>query len=193
MVIKYEYGGSDRSWHSTEQYDTVEEAIPGCVDSWIRQIMRGYAPDKNVCVWQIEYNRTTDEFGLLEYSTKVRRVMMVDDELVKKIDFIDVITKRFNEIMSCLTVTYSDINDIRLYVYNVYNIGYITESDAKSLYAMIDEKSIRKIVSGDFAEGHTVQVNIDGRIFDRKVKYSKDAGDLYVVMDNKRYFLCEFE
>lgn len=193
MEIKYEYGGVNHNWYSGEQYDTVEEAIAGCVASWAKQIMRGYAPDRNVCIWQIEDSRTIDEFGLLEYATRTRRVMMVDDELVEKIDFIDVVTKRFKEVMSWRTVTKDDINDVRIYIRNVYNFGYLTESDVKSLYAMIDEKPIKRIVSGDFAEGHTVQVNIDGRMVDRKVKYSKDAGDLYVVMDNKRYFLCEFE
>lgn len=193
MGIKYEYGGVSHNWYSSEKYDTVEEAIAGCVASRTKQIMRGYAPDRNVCIWQIEHSRTTDEFGLLEYTTRTRRVMMVDDELVEKIDFIDVVTKRFKKVMSWCTVTKDDIHDIRVYIRNVYNFGYLTESDVKLLYAMIDEKPIRRIVSGDFAEGHTVQVNIDGRMVDRKVKYSKDAGDLYVVMDNKRYFLCEFE
>ncbi len=50
----------------------------------------------------------------------------------------------------------------------------------------------RKIVSGDFIEGGKVTVNIDGKIAQRRVYYSAAAGDLYITVNNMRYFYCEF-
>lgn len=49
-----------------------------------------------------------------------------------------------------------------------------------------------KIVDGNFYEGETVTVSVNGKTVRRKVRYSREAGDLYVVVDNRPYFLYEF-
>lgn len=50
-----------------------------------------------------------------------------------------------------------------------------------------------KILDGEFFEGQSVTVSIDGRIVQRKVRYSSTAGDLFIQYKNKMYFLYEFE
>lgn len=54
------------------------------------------------------------------------------------------------------------------------------------------EKRTRKILDGRFIEGERVTVNIDGREATRKVKWSKMANDLYIRVDGRFYFYCEF-
>lgn len=50
-----------------------------------------------------------------------------------------------------------------------------------------------RIISGEFYEGKKVTVSINGDTVTRKVYYSRDAGDLYIVYQNDRYFYNEFE
>lgn len=50
-----------------------------------------------------------------------------------------------------------------------------------------------KIIGGKFYEGERVTVSINGEVITRKVHYSRDAGDLYIVFKNDRYFYGEFE
>ena len=49
-----------------------------------------------------------------------------------------------------------------------------------------------KILQGNFYEGETVTVYVNGKTVKRKVRYSPMAGDLYVLVDNRYYFLYEF-
>lgn len=50
-----------------------------------------------------------------------------------------------------------------------------------------------KVISGKFYEGERVVVSIDGKVITRKVYYSRDAGDLYIMYKGARYFYSEFE
>ena len=43
-----------------------------------------------------------------------------------------------------------------------------------------------KLVDGDFIEGETVTVEIDGKTYKRKVYYGD--GDLYITVKNTKYF-----
>lgn len=49
-----------------------------------------------------------------------------------------------------------------------------------------------EILSGGFYEGEKVIVKVDGKEIQRRVYWSKDAGDLYVVYKGRRYFYYEF-
>ena len=55
------------------------------------------------------------------------------------------------------------------------------------------EKDVFKIVEGKFLEGEFVTVSINGAIAKRKVRYSREAGDLFITVKNSRYFYSEFE
>lgn len=72
--------------------------------------------------------------------------------------------------------------------------GKLTDSDALELIQLMNTKiRIREILEGDFVEGCYVIVNIDGEITRRKVRWSKSAGDLYILKDNNKYFYGEFK
>lgn len=50
---------------------------------------------------------------------------------------------------------------------------------------------------GAWIEGEMVKVEYERKAVvnqgERVVRYSKEAGDLYITIDNKKYFYCEFE
>lgn len=72
--------------------------------------------------------------------------------------------------------------------------GKLSDADGMELIQLINTKiRIREILEGDFIEGCYVVVNIDGEITRRKVRWSKEAGDLYIYKDNNRYFYGEFK
>jgi hypothetical protein len=50
----------------------------------------------------------------------------------------------------------------------------------------------REIIQGSFIEGEKVTVNIDGNIITRRVYWSGEMKDLYVVYKNARYGYSEF-
>lgn len=50
-----------------------------------------------------------------------------------------------------------------------------------------------KIINGKFYEGERVTVAIDGKVITRRVYYSRDAGDLYILYKGAAYFYSEFE
>lgn len=54
------------------------------------------------------------------------------------------------------------------------------------------EEDRLEIVSGNFVEGEYVTVVINYKVAKRKVRFSRDAGDLYVTVNNMRYFYSEF-
>lgn len=58
-----------------------------------------------------------------------------------------------------------------------------------------DQKNEKKllIVKGHFLEGEKVTVSIEGDEVQRKVYYSKEAGDLFIWYKRNRYFYCEFQ
>lgn len=47
-----------------------------------------------------------------------------------------------------------------------------------------------KLVKGDFFEGQTITIDIEGKQTERKVKYSRMDG-LYIVYQNRKYFEYE--
>lgn len=49
-----------------------------------------------------------------------------------------------------------------------------------------------KIIKGNFIEGERVTLLIGEDKIERKVYYSKGAGDLYVMYKNNKYFYYEF-
>lgn len=49
-----------------------------------------------------------------------------------------------------------------------------------------------KILQGNFIEGEKVTVIVNGKTVQRRVYYSKRAGDLYIWVDNNMYFYYEF-
>jgi len=51
----------------------------------------------------------------------------------------------------------------------------------------------KKIIDGEFLEGHTVIVNIDGKEFKRKVWYSSKWGDLVITVLGNEYAKYEFK
>ncbi len=53
-------------------------------------------------------------------------------------------------------------------------------------------EEIREIIEGSFIEGEKVTVNIDGNIITRRVYWSGEMKDLYVVYKNARYGYSEF-
>ncbi len=50
-----------------------------------------------------------------------------------------------------------------------------------------------KILKGNFTEGEKVTVSINGKEINRKVHYSKEAGDLFIWFKNNKYFYYEFQ
>lgn len=63
-------------------------------------------------------------------------------------------------------------------------------------YAMYDEEEREQqleIVDGDFAEGEYVTVKICGKMFTRKVRYSRNKwADLYIVVNGNEFTYSEF-
>ena len=49
-----------------------------------------------------------------------------------------------------------------------------------------------KKIKGEFFEGQTVTVEIDGQPVERKVRYNRPDG-LYIVYKNRKYFEYELE
>ena len=54
-------------------------------------------------------------------------------------------------------------------------------------------KNTKEIVEGNFIEGEFVSVRVDGNVYERKVQYSKEAGDLFITIKRKNYFYTEFQ
>lgn len=58
----------------------------------------------------------------------------------------------------------------------------------------MDDEIKKVVIGGDFIEGGTVTVLLDGEEYTRKVKYSvKKWGDLYITIKGKEYMYSEFE
>ena len=56
----------------------------------------------------------------------------------------------------------------------------------------IETVNTKEIISGDFKEGEFVTVRIEGDIYERKVRYSAEHGDLFITIKRKDYLYCEF-
>jgi len=50
----------------------------------------------------------------------------------------------------------------------------------------------KKVVDGDFLEGETVTVSIDGKEYTRKVRYERECGDLTITVKGYKFFASEF-
>lgn len=70
----------------------------------------------------------------------------------------------------------------------------LTDEETLAMLKKMEKQEERKLelLEGKFYEGETVTVNINGKTVKRKVHWDAAAGDLYVVCDNSKYFLCEF-
>lgn len=72
--------------------------------------------------------------------------------------------------------------------------GFIKELIRKNMNGTEAVPTIeKKIVDGEFLEGKTVVVSIDGREFKRKVYYSSKWGDLVITVLGNEYAKYEFE
>lgn len=49
-----------------------------------------------------------------------------------------------------------------------------------------------KILEGNFIENEKVVINLDNKVIRRKVYYDAQAGDLYIMYKNNKYFYYEF-
>lgn len=49
-----------------------------------------------------------------------------------------------------------------------------------------------EIIEGRFVEDERVMIKINDKRITRKVYYSTEAGDLYIVYNNNKYFYYEF-
>ena len=70
--------------------------------------------------------------------------------------------------------------------------GFIKEL----IRASITQDIIRNtnvIIEGDFLEGEYVTVRVEGNVYERKVQYSKEKGDLFVTIKRKEYLYSEFK
>ena len=65
------------------------------------------------------------------------------------------------------------------------------ETAERELETLTSEDA-RQILEGDFTEGSEVTVNIGGEIITRKVRWSEQSKDLYVVKNGMKYFYSEF-
>jgi hypothetical protein len=71
--------------------------------------------------------------------------------------------------------------------------GYIKELIRKDLAGVTAVPTIeKKIVDGEFLEGQSVVVSIDGREFKRKPYYSAKWGDLVITVLGNEYAKYEF-
>lgn len=70
--------------------------------------------------------------------------------------------------------------------------GFIKELIRASITQNII-KSKKEIISGDFLEGEFVTVRVEGDVYERKVQYSKEKGDLFITIRRKEYLYSEFE
>lgn len=72
------------------------------------------------------------------------------------------------------------------------------ESMALNMFYSSEYKGDRLIKTlGAWIEGERVKVEYERKAVvnhgERVVRYSKEAGDLYITIDNRKYFYCEFE
>lgn len=70
--------------------------------------------------------------------------------------------------------------------------GFIKELIRASITQDI-VKSTKEIISGDFKEGEFVTVRVEGNVYERKVQFSKEKGDLFITIKRKEYLYSEFE
>lgn len=69
--------------------------------------------------------------------------------------------------------------------------GYIKNLIRNDLQT-IETVNTKEIISGNFIEGEFVTVRVDGHVYERKVQYSKEHGDLFITIKRKDYLYCEF-
>lgn len=70
--------------------------------------------------------------------------------------------------------------------------GYIKDLIRRNItHNVVTSK--KEILSGDFKEGEYVTVRVEGNVYERKVRYSHEHGDLFITIKRKDYLYCEFE
>ena len=69
--------------------------------------------------------------------------------------------------------------------------GFIKELIRQSIHQNIIVNT-KQIISGDFKEGEYVTVRVEGNVYERKVQYSKEKGDLFITIKRKEYLYSEF-
>ena len=70
-------------------------------------------------------------------------------------------------------------------------MGYIKELIRHSIHQNIMVNT-KEIIEGDFKEGEFVTVRVNGDVYERKVQYSKEKGDLYITIKRQEYLYSEF-
>lgn len=186
---EFVYGNRRGSWFSLTRYKTQKEAEKAGINDMIDQILNGYAVLEDYGIFKKEWTSEWDNFGIIRQTTSTEYVLGICKEYVDSVDWFDLMFDR----VSNMDVSEAGIRKIREQMNNLKDQNRLSERSFENLDAVLWEKSkIRKIISGDFIEGSKVTVNIDGFIVSRRVYWSAEDKDLYIIYDKKKYFYMEF-
>ena len=187
--FEFVYGSRRGSWYSMKKFKTAEEAEEAGINSMLEKIMNGHGSSEDYGIFRKGWSSEWDEFGMLKQTTSTELVSSICKEYVDHVNWETEVFKR----ISNMDVTTASIDQMKTWMINLLNNRKLSNDEFEWLHELLLEKSqIREIISGDFIEGSTVTVNIDGEIITRKVRWSGSAKDLYVVKDGAKYFFCEF-
>ncbi len=186
---EFVYGDRKGSWFSLTGYKTQKEAEEAGIISMINQVLNGYTVLEDYGIFKKEWTSESDEFGLLNDKSSTELVLGICKEYVNNYNWSKLMIDKITNMTICETTIFETKDQID----NLKFGGQITDQEAENLQSLLWEKSqIRKIIGGDFTEGSTVTVNINGFVVSRKVRWSGSAKDLYIVYDNRKYFYGEF-
>ena len=185
----YVYGGRKGFWFSMDRFDTEEDAEKACINSMKEHVMNLNGTEDHAIFrkgWTFEWN----DAGIIKQTTSTELVSVVTADYIKGTNWETEIYQRIKKLKD---PTAKEIRQIMTWISNLILDNKLSPDESNWLIELLKDRSqIRKIVDGDFTEGSVVVVNIDGEVISRKVYWSGSAKDLYVVKDNKKYFLCEF-
>lgn len=197
--ITYIYGGKNPSAYGNNSFETPEEAYASCNKARIDQILNGWKPMEEEWVWKDTFERTVDDNG----ETIRRSSVMERLENIPLSDVLGMTSKQwvheiFNRFMQKLSNRKVSSAGIKQFISVVESEllykGYMSMDDYEPLVWAIERNmNFARHLGGSFTEGNEVEVNVCGTVCFRKVKYSKAAGDLYVIVDGEKYFYCEFD
>lgn len=187
--FEFVYGSRRGTWSSLKKFDDAQEAEKAGINSMIEHVMNGYAILEDYGIFKNGWTLEFDEFGMLKQTTSTELVSSICKEYTDGVDWEAEIHKR----ISNMEITNDSVDQMKSWITNLLNSKKLSKDEYERLHEMLLEKAqVREIISGDFVEGSTVTVNIDGDIIRRKVKWSGSAKDLYIVKQKKKYFFCEF-
>lgn len=190
MIETFRFGSFNHSWSSESRWETKEDAEDACkntlYDIYIRM---GYPSLDRYAIFKETYTIVNNE-TTYKVTDIIERVGVIVTADALNIDWE---TYLFNRIDRTPFFDREDFDRFVKQIDFLKSEERLTEYQADFLKNHLSETmDSKRIIKGDFVEGETVTVIVEGEIITRKVRYSKQAGDLYIVKDGRQHYYCEF-